>query len=75
MAGLSNVFHVAGDPVIHYVPHRIEGAIIVPMDVAVGIEVFADNCADDVWTTVDCEIGRRGIKYGSEASGRAAAGV
>ncbi len=43
MTGLSNVFHVAGDAVIDYVPHRIEGAIIVPMHVTVGIEVFADN--------------------------------
>ena len=47
----------------------VESAIVVPVDVAVGVEVFANNCARNIWTAIDCEIGRRGVKYSGEANG------
>jgi hypothetical protein len=72
---LSEVFYVARYSVINGIALVIEIAIVVPVHVAVGREVFADNCAGNVWTAIDCENGSRGIKYRREASGCATAGV
>ena len=68
-AGLTNVFHVADYAIIDGVAFGIEGTIIMPVHIAVGVEILADNCADNVWTAIDGEIGTRSIKDRSEAGG------
>jgi hypothetical protein len=66
---LTNVFDVTDDAIIDGVALVIEAPIVMPVDVAIGVEIFADNCASDVWGTIDREIGTRGVKYRGETSG------
>src|SRR2546430_6983717 len=54
---LTNVFDVTNDAIVYCVARFIEFAVVMPVHIAIGVKVFADDRADDVRTTVDCEIG------------------
>src|SRR2546423_11185242 len=51
---LTNVLDVANDAIVDCVTCLIKFAIVMPVDVSVRVEVFANNCTDDVRTAVDC---------------------
>src|SRR5437763_4437992 len=61
-SGLTDILDVADDAVIDGNALGIEATVVVPVDVAVGVEIFADDRAGDVRTPIDGEVGRRGIK-------------
>lgn len=54
---LTNVFHVTGDAIIDRVALNIERTIIVPVHVAVGVEILANYRTDEVGTAVDRKVG------------------
>ena len=56
-AGLTSIFDVTDEPVVNGITSVIESTIVMPVDIAVGVEVFANNCTDDVWTAIDSEVG------------------
>src|SRR5690242_18074407 len=60
--GLTSVFHVTDDAVINRFSFVVEGAVVMPVDVAVSIEVFANNCPSNVRSAVDCKVGGWGVK-------------
>ena len=43
---LTNVFDVTDDAIIDGVAFAIEGPIVMPVDIADGVEGFANNCTD-----------------------------
>src|SRR5438552_19077630 len=64
---LTGVLDVTDDPVIDRGALGIEATIVVPVDVAVSVEIFAHDCAGNVWSAIDCEVSRRGIKQRGKA--------
>src|SRR5438270_3731549 len=61
-SGLTDILDVADDAVIDGNALGIEATIVVPVNVAVGVKIFADNRAGNVWSAIDREVSRRRIK-------------
>lgn len=55
--GLTGIFYVAGHTIIHRIALNVESTVVMPVDIAVRVKVFADDGPGDVGTAVDCEIG------------------
>lgn len=61
---LADVLDVTGNPEINHITQKIQGAIIMPADVAVGIKALGYNRTDDVRVALDSQIGARSIDGG-----------
>ena len=50
---LTNVLDVANDSIINSVPDLVELAVVVPVHIAIGVKVLANDCAHEIRATVD----------------------
>ena len=66
---LADVLDVTGNPEINHITQRIQGAIIMPADVAVGIKALGNNRTDNVRVSVDGQVGARKIDGGGKITG------
>src|SRR6266403_2588255 len=60
--GLTDILDVADNAIIDGGALGIEATIVVPVDVAVGVEILAHNRAGNVRTAIDGEVSRGSIK-------------
>src|SRR3954467_5276178 len=61
--GLTDVLDVADDAIIDCNALGVEPAIVMPVDIAVRVEIFADNRTGDVRSAIDREVRGRGVEH------------
>ena len=65
--GLTDVLDVADDAIVHRYALGIQATIVMPVNVAVGVEILADNRTGDVRSAIDREVRGRRVEHRGKA--------